>query len=183
MGGKYAKADGYYYNLYTYRPNALQRTQRSPWITPAEGAMVLSTTHKATQYRALANLQIFRACIGAFTSIRLFARASPNVLKVIPLLRCAGHTNLFVTVYTNNEMTPDRNATLDLFFPKVYPINSLWDNNKKPLQLLLGWPTVLPHNLNPNPKPITNWFLNFAHHYNVGMHPSLTENINLQSSH
>jgi len=23
-------------------------------------------------------------------------------------------------------------------------------------QLLLGWPTVLTHNLNPNPKPITN---------------------------
>jgi len=23
-------------------------------------------------------------------------------------------------------------------------------------QLLLAWPTVLPHKLNPNPKPITN---------------------------
>jgi len=28
--------------------------------------------------------------------------------------------------------------------------------NGQETQLLLGWPTVLPHNLNPNPKPITN---------------------------
>jgi len=31
--------------------------------------------------------------------------------------------------------------------------------------------------------PITNWILNFAHHYNVSMRPTLTGNINPQSSH
>ena len=36
----------------------------------------------------------------------------------------------------------------------------------------------------PNPKPITNWILNFPHHYmRHRMYPSLTENVNLQSSH
>jgi len=28
--------------------------------------------------------------------------------------------------------------------------------NKQEAQLLLGWPTVLPHNFNPNPKPTTD---------------------------
>jgi len=33
---------------------------------------------------------------------------------------------------------------------------------KQEAQLLLGWPTVLPHNVNPNPKPITNFFFKFC---------------------
>jgi len=43
----------------------------------------------------------------------------------------------------------------------MYLYNSF---NEQEAQLLLGWPTVLPHKRNANPKPITNWFLNFAHH-------------------
>jgi len=37
----------------------------------------------------------------------------------------------------------------------AYMLN-VGEENIQEAQQLIGWPTVLPHKLNPNPKPITN---------------------------